>query len=96
MAICSFADSATELFFLTGKVQKGTGWVAIKSVVKRKLDMIDYANALEDLKAPPGNRLEALGGSLKGYHSIRVNDQWRIVFKWTSAGPTEVRICDYH
>ncbi len=96
MAICSFSDQATEQFFLTGKAQKGTSWIAVKSVVKRKLDMVHYAEVLEDLKAPPGNRLEALSGSLRGYHSIRVNDQWRIVFKWTASGPAEVQVCDYH
>ncbi|NJL23890.1 MAG: plasmid maintenance system killer protein [Calothrix sp. SM1_5_4] len=96
MAICSFSDQATEQFFLTGKVQKGAGWIAVKSVVKRKLDMVHYAEILEDLKAPPGNRLEALSGGLRGYHSIRVNDQWRIVFRWIASGPAEVQVCDYH
>lgn len=96
MAIYSFADPATEQFFLNGKVQKGAGWIAVKSVVKRKLDIIHYAEVLGDLKAPPGNRLEALSGSLQGYHSIRVNDQWRVVFKWTASGPAEVQVCDYH
>ena len=60
------------------------------------LDMIHYAARLSDLKAPPGNRLEALSRDLEGYHSIRVNDQWRIVFRWAEAGPSEVRIIDYH
>lgn len=96
MAICSFSDSATEHFFETGKVAKGAGWATIKSVVRRKLDMVHYAYILDDLKSPPGNRLEALAGSLRGYHSIRVNDQWRIVFKWTASGPAEVQVCDYH
>lgn len=57
--------------------------------------MLDYAGALDDLSSPPGNRLEALKGSLKGYYSIRINEQWRIVFKWTSEGPSEVDIRDY-
>ena len=57
--------------------------------------MLDYARALDDLSSPPGNRLEALKGSLKGYYSIRINEQWRIVFKWTSEGPSEVDIRDY-
>ncbi len=96
MAVCSFSDNATERFFLTGKVAKGAGWSAIRNVVKRKLDMVHYAEALTDLKVPPGNRLESLTGALKGYYSIRVNDQWRIVFGWTDSGPTEVRVCDYH
>lgn len=96
MAICSFSDSATRHFFETGKVAKGAGWAAIKNVVQRKLDMVHYAHVLEDLKSPPGNKLEALSGSLRGYHSIRVNDQWRVVFKWTASGPAEVQVCDYH
>jgi proteic killer suppression protein len=58
--------------------------------------MVHYAEALNDLKAPPGNRLESLAGDLKGYFSIRVNDQWRLVFGWTDAVPSNVRVCDYH
>ena len=58
--------------------------------------MLHYAAHLDDLKAPPGNRLESLRVDLKGFHSIRINEQWRIVFRWTDAGPYEVRITDYH
>ena len=61
-----------------------------------KTCLIHYAARLDDLKAPPGNRLESLSGDLKGFHSIRINEQWRIVFRWTDAGPYEVRITDYH
>lgn len=96
MAIASFADSATEIFFETGKVARGAGWGSVKSVVQRKLDMVHYAHVLADLKSPPGNRLEALAGRLRGYHSIRINDQWRVVFKWAASGPEEVQVCDYH
>jgi len=96
MAICSFSDTATERFFQTGKVAKGVGWSSIRAVVKRKLDMVHYAERLHDLKVPPGNRLESPTGDFKGYYSIRVNDQWRIVFGRTDAGPDDVRVCDYH
>ncbi len=96
MAIITFVDKMTEDFFVQAKVNKKAGWAAIASVTKRKLDMIHYAHVLMDLKVPPGNRLEALSGNLKGYHSIRINDQWRIVFKWMQAGATEVEICDHH
>lgn len=96
MAIVSFSDFATQHFFETGKVAKGAGWGAIRSVVQRKLDIVHYAHVLEDLKSPPGNRLEALSGKLRGSHSIRINDQWRIVFRWTASGPEDVRVCDYH
>lgn len=68
----------------------------LHAVARRKLDQLNAAAKLGDLKVPPGNRLEALSGSLKGYHSIRINDQWRIVFRWTPNGPEEVRIEDYH
>lgn len=96
MAILSFADQDTEEFFRKGRLSKGVGWAAVQKVAIRKLDMLHYANSLEDLKAPPANRLEALKGMLKGRFSIRINDQWRIVFRWTKAGPGEVRIADYH
>ena len=57
---------------------------------------MNAAADLQDLRSPPGNRLEELKGSLRGHHSIRINDQWRIVFRWTTAGPADVRILDYH
>ncbi len=95
MAILSFADEATEIFFKTGR-PKRVGWANITSVVARKLDMVHYAAELSDLKSPPGNRLEALTRDRVGYHSIRVNDQWRIVFRWTESGPTDVEVTDYH
>ena len=62
----------------------------------RKLAMLDAAESLSDLRVPPGNRLEKLGGDRSGQHSIRVNDQWRICFRWTKAGPENVSITDYH
>ena len=65
-------------------------------VARRKLIMVDSAELLEALNSPPGNRLEALKGDLKGRHSIRINDQWRVVFRWTDAGPEDVEIIDYH
>jgi len=63
---------------------------------QRKLVMIDAASRLSDLRVPPNNRLEALRGNLSGYHSIRANDQWRIVFRWQSDGAHEVWFTDYH
>lgn len=68
----------------------------IERVATRKLQMLDDAAALQDLKAPPGNRLEALKGKRKGQHSMRVNDQWRICFIWKDEGPERVEIVDYH
>jgi proteic killer suppression protein len=69
---------------------------AFVSVAERKLAQLDAAQTLEFLKAPPGNRLEALKGARQGQHSIRINDQWRVCFCWTAAGPQDVEIVDYH
>ena len=65
-------------------------------MVTRKLDMIHSAQGLDDLRSPPANRLEALKGDLAGFHSVRVNDQWRIVFRWTDDGAQDVDVIDYH
>ena len=69
---------------------------AFLAVAERKLSQLDAAQTLDFLKAPPGNRLEALKGDRKGQHSIRINDQWRICFVWSVAGPFDVEIVDYH
>jgi proteic killer suppression protein len=65
-------------------------------VARRKLDQLDVAQILDDLRAPPGNKLEALKGDRRGQHSIRVNQQFRICFRWTPAGPENIEIVDYH
>ena len=96
MAIRSFSGKAAQIFFETGSVKKGTGWSSISRIAKRKLDILHYAAELGDLKAPPGNKPELLKGKLKGHYSIRINDQWRIVFEWFELGPYDVRITDYH
>ena len=96
MAIQSFGNPAIEHFFVTGRVAKGAGWAAVFKVARRKLDMLHYAQQLGDLRSPPGNRLELLRGDLAGLHSIRVNERWRVVFRWTETGPAEVDIVDYH
>ena len=96
MAIRFFADKQAEMFYVFGRLSKGVAWGEIRKVALRKLDMLSYAVRLEDLKSPPGNRLEALAGNLTGYHSIRLNDQWRIVFRWSHEGAEAVRIVDYH
>lgn len=69
---------------------------AIEDRAQRKLAMLDAAADLRDLRVPPGNRLEALAGERRGQHSIRINDQWRLCFRWTSQGPEDVEITDYH
>jgi len=95
--IASFADRATEALFhgARGKAVKRIP-PQIAAVAFRKLDMLNSARALQDLQSPPGNRLEALRGGLRGFHSIRVNEQWRIVFRWETGETHEVRIVDYH
>lgn len=95
MVIRSFRDDGTLDFFKKGRVPRGKGWGNVKSIVQRKLDMLDYAKELKDLRSPPGNRLESLVGNWVGYYSIRINDQWRIVFKWDNQ-PCDVQIVDYH
>ncbi len=96
MAICGFADKLTEDFFYSGIVPRTAGWRSVADIAARKLDYLDYAAALSDLAAPPGNRLEALSGRLDGFHSIRINRQWRLVFCWTEDGPGQVSLVDYH
>ena len=96
MAIRSFADPAVERFFREGVLARGLGWADRAKVVARKLDLLDYADVLSDLASPPGIRLEALRGDLRGLHSIRVDDQWRIVLRWTPSGPADVDVRDHH
>ncbi|MCD8351283.1 MAG: type II toxin-antitoxin system RelE/ParE family toxin [Planctomycetaceae bacterium] len=90
----SFGDARTESLY-HGKTVKGFPSDFL-SVARRKLDMVRRSVTLQDLRVPPGNRLEALKGNLAGFHSIRINDQWRIIFKWTDGAAYEVQIVDYH
>jgi proteic killer suppression protein len=95
--IVSFGDEATEDFFNGTSSKAARQWTSFASVALRKLDMVNAAARLEDLKVSPGNRLEALKGDLAGKHGIRINQQWRIVFRWEDgAGAHEVQIVDYH
>ena len=84
------AEAAWQRRFIKGVPKE------IMRVAYRKLMQIQNARSLTDLRAPPGNRLEALTGNRKGQHSIRINDQWRVTFRWTDSGPAEVDIRDYH
>ena len=95
--IISFGDRATEDLYHgrpTSRAKRLPGDVAKVALVK--MDIINSAAAILDLSAPPGNRLEALKGDLKGLHSIRVNDQWRLVFRWEGTDAHDVRLMDYH
>lgn len=92
--IQSFANNAAEQIY-SRKIPKGFPQDLIRSA-QRKLAMLDAAASLQDLRSPPGNRLEKLAGDRAGQHSIRINDQFRICFTWTVAGPANVVIIDYH
>ncbi len=96
--IKTFNNKGTEDIF-NGKASKAAMRVCPKTVWKtatRKLDQLDSVLSLDELRVPPGNRLEALSGKRKGQLSIRINDQFRICFKWTETGPDDVEITDYH
>jgi proteic killer suppression protein len=90
--IVSFRDAATERLALGWRVKRFAG---IESVARRKLRQLQIAGRLDDLRVPPGNRLEALRGRA-GQHRIRINDQYRVCFRWTAAGAEDVEIVDYH
>lgn len=96
--IVSFKDKATEDIFNgnSSKAARKACPQSIWRVASRKLDLLDSVLSLEELKIPPGNRLERLSGDRKGQHSIRINGQFRICFIWTELGPDEVEITDYH
>ncbi len=95
--IINFADKTTEDIYngVDSKPARKIPMV-IWSIAQRKLDMIDAAAEIKDLKIPPANRLEKLKGSLDGYFSIRINDQYRIIFKWINSAAENVKITDYH
>lgn len=96
MAIRSFGDSATEDIFHGRNTSRARRFPPeIVRIALRKLDVLNGAHRLDDLRSPPANRLEALKGDYAGYHSIRVNDQWRFVFRWDD-GPQDVSLTDYH
>lgn len=94
--IASFGDQATEALF-HGRVGRARRVPPdIRNAALRKLDMVNAGREFRDLRMPPGNRLEALKGDRKGTYSIRVNDQWRVVFRWEGGDAHEVSIVDYH
>jgi proteic killer suppression protein len=92
--IRSFADKETERVWQ--RCWSRTLAPAVQRVALRKLLILDAATVLDDLRVPPGNRLEKLQGDRTGQHSVRINQQWRICFEWTAAGPENVEIVDYH
>jgi proteic killer suppression protein len=91
--IVSFRDRETEALAGGRRVKR---FASIETIARRKLRQLQIAGQLADLRVPPGNRLEALKGKRVGQHSIRVNDQYRVCFRWTPAGPEDVEVVDYH
>lgn len=91
--IRSFKCSDTEALSKGTRVRQ---FASIAAVARRKLRQVEIAGRLDDLKVPPGNRLEALKGKRSGQYSIRINDQWRVCFRWTGGGAEDVEIVDYH
>jgi proteic killer suppression protein len=96
--IRSFRDLGTEAIFYGENIAaaRRTCPQSLWKVASRKLDQLDSVSTLEELRVPPGNRLEALAGDRAGQHSIRINEQYRICFVWSEAGPAAVEIVDYH
>ena len=96
--IVSFADGGTEDIYdgTSTKAARKTCPQALWPVARRKLDVLNQAADLRDLRLPPGNRLEPLRGEREGQHSVRINEQYRICFRWTNEGPADVEITDYH
>jgi proteic killer suppression protein len=92
--IISFGNSETEQVWLGNRVKKIP--IEIQNIGRRKLRILNNSVDIADLRIPPANRLEKLSGKLKHFYSIRINDQWRIIFKWNSGNASEVEIIDYH
>jgi proteic killer suppression protein len=92
--IKSFADSESEKIWLGNRSSKLPS--SIQQVARRKLRMINNAQNLNDLRVPPANHLEKLSGTLVGFHCIRINQQWRIIFKWKDGNASNIKIIDYH
>ena len=97
MRVISYGCTETENFDLKGKIKKGCKWAVLKKVIRRKLDIILVASCVEDLKVPPSNKFKYLKGDLIGFASIRINKQWRIIFKIVNENEVEhLMIVDYH
>jgi proteic killer suppression protein len=98
MVIVTFKDRGTEDIFNgeNSKVARKTCPESIWKVAARKLDQLDSVESLDEMRIPPGNRLEALAGNRRGQYSVRINEQYRVCFLWTDSGPDQVEIVDYH
>jgi len=94
LVIKTFADQRTKQLHDTGRARRFPPDVAVRAV--RKLEYVDLAVGIDDLRVPPGNRLHALAGDRKGWHAIRINDQWRVCFRFVDGDAYDVEVCDYH
>jgi proteic killer suppression protein len=95
--IASFGDQATADLYHGARTRRARAFPTdVRAAGLRKLDMINSAHVLSDLRSPPGNRLEGLRGDFRGLHSVRINDQWRVVFRWAEGAAHQVRVLDYH
>lgn len=94
MAIQSFGNAVAEK--VAGHRRVAALHPDVQKIAQRKLALLGFAKTLDDLRVPPGNRLEKLRGDREGQHSIRINDQWRLCFRWTPRGPADVELVDYH
>jgi proteic killer suppression protein len=92
--IISFGSKDTQKIWEGERVKKPS--IELQEIARRKLRMLNNSQNIMDLQIPPSNKLEKLKGNLKGYHSIRINDQWRIIFKWINGNAEKVEILDYH
>ena len=92
--IVSFRDRETERLWFGERSRRLPPWIMTTAV--RKLRLLQAATSLDQLRQPPGNRLEALSGNRAGFHSVRINDQWRVCFRWTERGAEDVEVVDYH
>ena len=96
MEIKTFGNKETEKFVKTGSLKKGCKWRSLANIAQRKIDMIIFADSIDDLRIPPNNRLEKLTHSLSGFWSIRINDQFRVIFKCERNKIFGIKITDYH
>ena len=96
MEIKTFGNKETENFVKLGKLKKGCKWRNLANIAQRKIDMIIFADSIDDLRIPPSNRLEKLSHNLSEFWSIRINDQFRVVFKCENNRIYEIEIMDYH
>ncbi len=96
MDIKTFGNKETERLIKKGELKKSCKWKNLEKIARRKIDMIIFSDGIDDLRAPPSNRLEKLSKNLTGFWSIRINDQFRVIFRCENSQIFDIRITDYH